>query len=140
VNGPGSDRWFFDEASQVEDQLRDLAAAWSDIRCSVARPAGKPAAGLIAEADRIGVTLIVVGNKTHERHEPAARRRRQVPVEMMRPGAARDDEVGALRYAPPVAAMVAVAVGHDQGGYRIPLVRRWSGRGSSVGRTRLQLD
>jgi nucleotide-binding universal stress UspA family protein len=29
----------------------------------VACPAGKPADGLIAEADRIGATLIVVGNK-----------------------------------------------------------------------------
>ena len=63
MHGPGSDAWQIDLAGPTEDYLNDMASRWPDLHPTTACAAGKPVDVIVRQAEKVGATLIVVGNK-----------------------------------------------------------------------------
>lgn len=65
VVGEGTDRWLLSSADEAASTARDVADSVTSHRLEVTSAAavGKPGEALVSEAERLGATMIVVGNK-----------------------------------------------------------------------------
>jgi len=64
VTGAGGESWTVNSFAAAEDKLKDIAGrvrGGVEKTCSVVE--GDPAKGLVAEAERLGAEVIVVGNR-----------------------------------------------------------------------------
>lgn len=64
VFGSGSDQWIVSDADGAENIAKTVAEALaSSIKVTYSAARGRPADALIKEAERLGATMIVVGNR-----------------------------------------------------------------------------
>lgn len=65
IEGEGSDRWLLSPEKDAMAAANQAAAAAerAGARTTVAAVAGKPVDALLSEAERVGATMIVVGNR-----------------------------------------------------------------------------
>ena len=63
IQGPGGDTWTDDPYVDARILLTDIASRWPALETTVAAVPGKPADALVDQANELGASLIVVGNR-----------------------------------------------------------------------------
>jgi nucleotide-binding universal stress UspA family protein len=63
VAGPGTDTFVLDDSESARSMLQAMVESWPDVETTIATPEGRPDEVIIAEAERLGASMIVVGNR-----------------------------------------------------------------------------